>query len=255
MATTLFFHNAFTNRQIFYLTEGSRPWYAMIIVYEGSFSFSMQGKDFIIGKNEIGFFPKDIIFTRSIIKPISFHQFGFHADSDELYLPPNDCGKLNLPEEHVSTVTDMLNTIESNEIQKSNRIFQNVIDNILMANHIYSAQKSTKTANTDKDVAFAVEYMYDHLSEKINIYELADMLHLTHTGLIGKFKRVHGCTPNEYLIKMRMKFAKKLISEGQLRINEIANICGYQNAYYFSNAFHGYFGMTPSEYRKSSRNP
>lgn len=253
MASKLFFHNAFTNRQVFYMQEGSRPWYAMILVYDGTFTFTLKGKNFTVNKNEVAFFPKDIVFTRAVTKPISFHQFGFHADADESDLPADDCGKLNLPEEYVVAVTDMLNTLEVSDIKKRSRIYQNVIDNILIADRVFSAQKSVNKANADKDVAFVVEYMYDHLNEKINIYELAEQLHLTHTGLILKFKRVYDCTPNEYLIKLRMKFAGKLLAEGQLRINEIATMCGYSNAYYFSNAFRNYFGMTPSEYRKSKK--
>lgn len=253
METKLFFYNSFTNRQLFHLQNGSRPWHAIIIVSDGSFSYEINQKKYIINKNNVAYFPKDIIFSREIIKSISFHQFGFHYYDDEAYLPAADCGLLNLPEEYVSTFVELLNTLGNTSIKKKKHIYQNIIDQILLANYIYNAQKDTQIPAVDSDVEFVVEYMYSHLNEEIHINELAQQLHLTHTGLIGKFKRMKGCTPNQFLIKIRMNLAKKLILENRMRINEISNTCGYSNAYYFSNAFRAYFGMAPSDYRKKNR--
>ena len=253
MSTKRFFHNTYPDRPAFSLQSGSRPWYALIILYNGSFSFTMGEQEFVIRKNEVAFFPKDVEFSRTVLSPISFHQFGFHADADEMYLPEPTCGKLRLPEEYTASVLSLLNTMDQALLAKRNRIYQNVIDNLLMSHHVFSAQLSPEHRIVDPDVAFTVEYMSEHLNEKLSIGEIAQTLHLTHTGLIGKFKRVHGCTPNEYLVALRMRFAKKLIAEGQLRINEISAMCGYSNAYYFSNAFRNFCGVTPSEYRESHK--
>ncbi len=253
MATKLFFHNSFSDRQEFSLKNGSRPWHAMILISKGSFSFTIQEKEFIIRENEIAFFPKDIVFSRAILKPIDFHQFGFHDEGDTSHLPSPDCGKLNLPQNYVASLLDMLQALKSSEIKSRNIIYQNTVDHILLANHVYSERQSANQ-NTDKDIEFVVEYMCDHLNEKINMHGIAEGLHLTHTGLIGKFKRIYHCSPNEYLIKMRMKLAKNLIAEGEMRINEISDMCGYSNAYYFSAAFRKYTGITPTEYRRSLKN-
>ncbi len=255
MSTKLFFHNAFVKRGHFSLVEGSRPWNAIIFISDGSFRFTMNGKEFTVNENEVAFFPQDVFFTREVISPMTFHQFGFHSSNDEnqIFMPSPDCGKLNVPHSYIAAVARMLDGVDKNVPQGRKRIYHNCLDGILMAHYIRSCVQDSGIG-ADKDVAAVVEYMYDHIDEKINIAELAQQRHLTHTGLIGKFKRVYGCTPNEYLIKLRINLAKRLISEGQLRINEIALQCGYSNAYYFSNAFHKYLGVSPSTYRDGIEN-
>ncbi len=252
MSTKLFFHNAFVKRQSFSLKQGSRPWNAFIIVCSGSFVFTMNGEEFTVRENEVAFFPQDVTFERSIVEPITFHQFGFHVYSDEndIFLPSPNCGKLNISHECVANIIRVLDRINKKPFQGKKRIYHHYVDTLLMLHYI-STKEKTESTPTDKDVSALIEYMYDHLDEKININEIAKSLHLTHNGLIKKFKRAYGCTPNEHLIKMRINLAKRLIGEGQFRINEIATLCGYSNAYYFSNAFHKCTGMSPSKYRDS----
>jgi AraC-like DNA-binding protein len=59
-----------------------------------------------------------------------------------------------------------------------------------------------------------------------------------------------GCSLSDFLIGLRMQRAKYLLLESPARINEIAALCGYRNAYYFSNAFKKHFGVSPLRYRR-----
>ena len=99
------------------------------------------------------------------------------------------------------------------------------------------------------EIAQAVQYLTDHMAEKINMENLAKQLHLSYTGFLWKFRKEMGCAPSEYLIRIRMQLAKQLLLDSDLRINEIAPLCGYSNAYYFSAAFHKETGMAPINYR------
>ena len=91
------------------------------------------------------------------------------------------------------------------------------------------------------------------IAEKINTEELAALLHLSRVGLIMKFKKHMGCTPADFLIRLRMQYAKHLLLEGNTPINEIARLCGYHNAYYFSNAFKHIYRSSPLHYRQTKR--
>jgi two-component system response regulator YesN len=63
------------------------------------------------------------------------------------------------------------------------------------------------------------------------------------------FKRITGVTIFDYLLKTRMENAKKLFLNKNLKIYDVGQKVGYDNASYFINAFKQYAGMTPQEYR------
>lgn len=65
------------------------------------------------------------------------------------------------------------------------------------------------------------------------------------------FKKELGLSPLEYLTKLRMKKAELLAPSLQSRsctVAEMAELCGYDNALYFSRVFRKHFGCSPSQY-------
>ena len=71
--------------------------------------------------------------------------------------------------------------------------------------------------------------------------------------LIGEFKKHYGKTPSRVITDLRIQKAKELLSATDCSISQIAEDCGFDNVYYFSNAFKKETGMTPSAYRKLNR--
>ncbi|HHX38153.1 MAG TPA: response regulator [Clostridiaceae bacterium] len=65
------------------------------------------------------------------------------------------------------------------------------------------------------------------------------------------FSQETGETFVTYLTKVRLKNAQRYLEETDLKLREIAELCGYSEAHYFSYQFKKYFGMPPSEYRAS----
>jgi YesN/AraC family two-component response regulator len=64
------------------------------------------------------------------------------------------------------------------------------------------------------------------------------------------FKKKTGVTMNKYITDKKVELAKMLIVENdKLSFREIASMCGYADAKYFSRVFKNETGFTPSEYR------
>ena len=53
----------------------------------------------------------------------------------------------------------------------------------------------------------------------------------------------------EYLNKIRIRAAKKLLKESQLKIYEIAEQVGFSDYHYFGIVFKKVIGLAPLEYR------
>lgn len=67
------------------------------------------------------------------------------------------------------------------------------------------------------------------------------------------FQQIYHTTPIKYLGMLRLNKAKELLATTSLPIAEIAELCGFQSAYYFSKKFRMSTQMTPSEYREISK--
>jgi YesN/AraC family two-component response regulator len=65
------------------------------------------------------------------------------------------------------------------------------------------------------------------------------------------FHKCLGVSFANYLYRQRMRQAGVLLCRIGVRINDVADSLGYNNAKNFSRAFHRYYGVKPSDYRKS----
>lgn len=67
------------------------------------------------------------------------------------------------------------------------------------------------------------------------------------------FRKEVGMTPLEYLTRIRMKKAETMLGamwNKDYSVAEIAQLCGYKDALYFSRVFKKYFGCSPLSYAK-----
>lgn len=92
-------------------------------------------------------------------------------------------------------------------------------------------------------------YISEHYSESINRQDLADMLFVNSDYLSRIFNRENGMPLPDYITKVRMEEAKRLL-QSDATISEIAVKVGIDNYSYFSTVFKKYTGMTPMEFRK-----
>lgn len=245
----MIFHNSFQRRSFFEMTEGSRRWHMLLILTAGSCCVRFDREEHIAEADEILFFPKNIPFERRVITPIGFHQMGFLSD-DETILQKLPAGKLDLPKSHVRALIEYLDETALTLPENANDIFLHAVKTVILEYNIFNGTAPMAEGARDPDIAFMLAYFSEHLAEKISIEELAAEVHLSHVGLIWKCKRHVGCTPSELLSRMRLQYAKQLLLEGKMKVNEIAALCGYQNAYYFSNAFHKHYGTSPTHFRE-----
>lgn len=87
-------------------------------------------------------------------------------------------------------------------------------------------------------------------SDKIDISYLADKMCMSNSTLYRKMKALTGLSTNEYVRKLRMKYAEQYLLEGKYNISEIAFKVGINNLFYFRQCFKEEFGCIPSEYLK-----
>ncbi len=95
----------------------------------------------------------------------------------------------------------------------------------------------------------AYRFITDHYRENIKLDALAEQIHLSPRYFCTRFKQYYKVTPINLVMRLRMAYARDLLSDVNLQITEIARLCGYADVYYFSRLFKQEHGITPSGFR------
>ncbi|WP_214628671.1 helix-turn-helix domain-containing protein [Paenibacillus agaridevorans] len=85
--------------------------------------------------------------------------------------------------------------------------------------------------------------------DDITLGYLSSLSHFQNSYLIKKFKEYSGFTPMSYLNELRMRAAANYLTTTTLKINQIAEECGYPNIHHFSSAFKKHTGKSPTDWR------
>lgn len=100
--------------------------------------------------------------------------------------------------------------------------------------------------NTVKTV---IEHINQNLSSQMCLSDLAGLAGFSPNHFQRVFSKVIGISPKEYIIKLRIKKAKEMLTMTSLTITDIAFKCGFENIPYFSFIFSKSVGVSPRSYR------
>ena len=90
----------------------------------------------------------------------------------------------------------------------------------------------------------------DVFQPDLTLERMAEHFKVGKRTLNRMFNRQLNCSPFQYLISARMKYATQLLRSNTLSIKNVAEECGYNHPSFFIAEFKKYFNRTPLEYRK-----
>lgn len=99
----------------------------------------------------------------------------------------------------------------------------------------------------------AVAYLRDHYDEAISREGIAEALGVSANYFSRVFRRELGLSPWQYLLRLRIMRAKRLLADTDMSVTEIAGAVGVSDAAYFSRVFRKEVGRSPLAYRKQIR--
>ena len=85
---------------------------------------------------------------------------------------------------------------------------------------------------------------------QLDIPFLCSQIGISRASLYNKLKAIAGMGANDYINKIRIERAMKLIKETNLNFTEISEKVGFASPRYFSTAFKQYTGKTPTQFKK-----
>lgn len=92
-----------------------------------------------------------------------------------------------------------------------------------------------------------------HVADKLSAKYVAERLGISPSQLSRVFVAQYGVPPMKYHADQRIKSAQNLLRNTGLQIKEVAAFLNYTDVHYFSSSFRKSTGMSPREYRLSSK--
>lgn len=102
----------------------------------------------------------------------------------------------------------------------------------------------------DELVVNTQRYIEESYTDKITIESLAEMVNLSRRTFQRRFKKATHFNVTEYIQKVKVEAAKKLLESHRMPINEVMFEVGYNDPKAFRDVFKKMAGVTPLDYRK-----
>lgn len=111
---------------------------------------------------------------------------------------------------------------------------------------LLNIQEQTDT-RLSEDIVRSVSYIYNHLTEKITLEQLAAEAVLSVSQFKQKFKKQLGVSPRNFINYQKIEYAKTLMNSGT-SMTDLAISLGFSSSSYFSVVFKKFTTYTPSEF-------
>jgi LacI family transcriptional regulator len=115
---------------------------------------------------------------------------------------------------------------------------------------VISRHSTDFTHIQDRTIIQALDLIWDRSCKGITVEEIAKAVNVSRSLLERKFRRYLGKSPQAEIRKVQLTQVKKLLSETDYTLDQVAELAGYQHPEYMHAVFKKQTSMTPSQYRR-----
>lgn len=175
-----------------------------------------------------------------------------------------DYPKVDLKRQYFITQSDNfycaagLNSMAELMVHLIHRIYGRVVANQVERNFFHEIRNSVEppryfaqhvSHHPDEDITQVQIWLQDNFARQVRVGELAEQFNMSVRTLNRRFRSAVGQSPLEYLQEVRLNNARELLKKTNLPIAEIAPLCGYQDAAFFTRLFRKHYQSSPRAYR------
>ena len=229
--------------------KGKLPTYEIMYYVEGESIISFAGEKYEMSPNHILYLPKGLEnddYSIYIKSPVILYNIYFDTD-DSL---PDTPIKISVKSGEIKSLFEKLYRTwvskKDGYYYKSMRYTYNITELLKKQQSVYN--------NSSKFVRLvpSEEYMSQHYCDyKFDFNKFASLSQLSYSYFKKLFIEKYGVSPVKHINRLKINRACELLETNRFSVSEIAEICGFENTYYFSTVFKNYVGVSPKNYNKS----
>lgn len=163
---------------------------------------------------------------------------------------------LQLPEHSVSAIRDILQNMDQTQKQNlplAEAALKTDLQQILLHLLRYGENKAHHAGQSADKIRDTTQYIAEHYTSELTLGQAAAVACMEKTYFCRCFKAITGFGFSEYLTRVRIQAAERLLLKTDLSISEIASRCGFTGSNYFGDVFRRCCGVSPSTFRKQNR--
>jgi two-component system, response regulator YesN len=127
--------------------------------------------------------------------------------------------------------------------------YYQTLEELLLRLHEYNKQLRS-IYSEQKYMDKAISYINDNYHKDLNLAVVSNHISLNYSYFSHMFKEYTGQNFVDYLKKVRIDEAKKLLTQPEFKVLEISEMVGYKNPKQFARVFREIEGVSPTEYRE-----
>ena len=127
-----------------------------------------------------------------------------------------------------------------------------IVDSIRESGQAQRLNLRDRTGISNNYLLECIELMEANIEQPLMPSELAEAVNISRRQLERLFQRHLGCTPSNYYNELRLCEGRRLLTQTNMKITEVALACGFPSPGYFSNRYRGLFGYSPRDERSAA---
>jgi AraC-like DNA-binding protein len=120
---------------------------------------------------------------------------------------------------------------------------------VLAACHA-ARQAPARQARITLAVAAGERHFAEHLAEAVDVAQLARRLGVAYSHFRKAFKAHTGYAPWQYMIRLRLSQARRILAASDATLEEVAVRVGFSSSYHLSAGFKQAYGVAPDPWRR-----
>lgn len=229
----------------------NRPSHGLAYRCSGSalYRFS-DGQERILRPGEIIYLPQFSTYKVRVLEPGECYAINFEI-SEEIHASTT----IFRPKHPTRLLEHFKNAEHSWINQKSNRTEQCMAELYFLLAQIKEEQHTEYLSQgTRAKILPALTYLREHYTDPtLDVAALAAQSKVSEVYLRRLFHAEVGCSPNQYLRRLRLNRAAELLSSGMYTVRETVELSGFLDDSYFAREFHKCFGVSPNACKNRGR--
>lgn len=140
----------------------------------------------------------------------------------------------------------------SSRLLVENRVLEIILLTLRLAG--MAEDPAPACAGENAALTLSKQYIADNIERNPTVSEVAQYCYISTKQLTRIFAQHEGISPGGYIIQQRAQQVARLLSQGELSLQQISSRMHFSSEYYFNVFFKKYVGMPPGEYRKMHGN-